>query len=115
MSDYSPDLSAVRRWVVKIGSSLLTADGRGLDTQRIAGWSAQIARLRNAGREVVLVSSGAVAEGMARLGWTRRPQMLSEVQAAASVGQAGLVEAYASCFQAHGLRTAQILLTHEDV
>lgn len=115
MIEQRQELAAVRRWVVKIGSSLLTDDGRGLDPQRIADWSAQIARLHSQGREVVLVSSGAVAEGLARLGWTQRPTTLSGVQAAASVGQAGLVEAYASCFKVHGLRTAQILLTHADV
>lgn len=115
MIERRTELASARRWVVKIGSSLLTADGRGLDKQRIAGWSTQIARLHAHGYEIVLVSSGAVAEGLARLGWVQRPNTLSEVQAAASVGQAGLVEAYAGCFQEHGLRTAQILLTHADV
>ena len=109
------DLPSARRWVVKIGSALLTADGRGLDRARLADWAAQIAALRAAGRQVVLVSSGAVAEGLVRLGWRERPASLSAVQAAASVGQAGLVEAYSRCFEAHGLRTAQVLLTHDDV
>jgi len=109
------DLSGARRWVVKIGSALLTADGRGLDTERLRNWAAQVAALHDRGCQVVLVSSGAVAEGLARLGWARRPSKLSEVQAAASVGQAGLVEAYSRCFEAHGLRTAQVLITHEDV
>lgn len=108
-------LGASRRWVVKIGSSLLTGAGRGLDHERIADWVAQIAALRNAGREITVVSSGAVAEGMVRLGWARRPQALNQLQAAASVGQMGLVEAYERQFQRHGLRTAQVLLTHDDV
>ena len=109
------DLPRARRWVVKIGSALLTADGRGLDRDRLAGWAGQIAALHAAGCQVVLVSSGAVAEGLVRLGWRERPASLSAVQAAASVGQAGLVEAYSRCFESHGLRTAQVLLTHDDV
>lgn len=108
-------LRQARRWVIKIGSSLLTADGKGLDVARMAGWVAQIAQLRASGSEVVLVSSGAVAEGMARLGWTKRPSELHELQAAAAVGQMGLVKAWESGFHGCGLRTAQILLTHEDV
>lgn len=108
-----------RRWVVKVGSALVTAQGRGLDHARIASWVAQIAQIHGFaqanGREIVVVSSGAVAEGMARLGWPQRPKALSELQAAASVGQMGLVEAYERCFQKHDLRTAQVLLTHEDV
>ena len=108
-------LASYRRWVVKIGSALLTADGQGLDHERLAGWAAQVAALRARGCQVVLVSSGAVAEGLVRLGWTRRPQTLIAVQAAASVGQAGLVEAYSRCFKDHGLQTAQVLLTHDDV
>lgn len=108
-------LKDARRWVVKIGSALLTADGRGLDATRLENWAAQIAALHAAGAQVVLVSSGAVAEGLVRLGWARRPTALNELQAAASVGQAGLVEAYNRCFKTHGLRTAQVLLTHDDV
>ena len=108
-------LKTARRWVVKIGSALLTADGRGLDTQRLENWAGQIAALHAAGAEVVLVSSGAVAEGLVRLGWPGRPTALNELQAAASVGQAGLVEAYNRCFKTHGLQTAQVLLTHDDV
>jgi glutamate 5-kinase len=104
-----------RRWVIKIGSSLLTNNGQGLATAAIDGWVAQIARLRRAGREVLLVSSGAVAEGMTRLGWRQRPSALHELQAAAAVGQMGLVQAYESRFQRFGLHTAQILLTHEDL
>ncbi len=108
-------LTKTRRWVVKIGSALLTNDGRGLDTAAIADWSAQIAALCEQGAQVVLVSSGAVAEGMKRLGWAERPHALHELQAAAAVGQMGLVQAYESCFQKHGKHTAQVLLTHEDL
>lgn len=108
-------LTDSRRWVVKVGSALVTAEGRGLDHARIHSWVAQIAQVRAGGREVVVVSSGAVAEGLARLGWTQRPKALNELQAAASVGQMGLIESYERCFQQHGLRTAQVLLTHEDV
>jgi glutamate 5-kinase len=104
-----------RRWVVKVGSSLVTARGVGLDRTAIGGWASQIAALREQGREVVLVSSGAVAEGMARLGLKKRPAVLHELQAIAAVGQMGLVQAWESAFQTHGLRTAQVLLTHEDV
>jgi len=106
---------ACRRWVVKIGSSLLTNDGQGLAVAAISGWVEQIARLRQDGRQVLLVSSGAVAEGMSRLGWKHRPHALHELQAAAAVGQMGLVQAYESRFQQFGLHTAQILLTHEDL
>jgi glutamate 5-kinase len=108
-------LAKSKRWVVKVGSSLLTAKGQGLDRKAIADWATQIAALRQDGREVVLVSSGAVAEGMARLGLRQRPAVLSELQAAAAVGQMGLVQAWESAFQQHGLHTAQVLLTHEDV
>ena len=108
-------LTTARRWVVKIGSALLTNDGVGLDREAIAAWVAQMARLREEGMELLLVSSGAVAEGMARLGWTQRPHALHQLQAAAAVGQMGLVEAWESAFGRHGLHTAQILLTHEDL
>ncbi len=108
-------LRRARRWVIKIGSALLTANGRGLDRARLQDWAEQIARLREEGREVVLVSSGAVAEGMRRLGWRQRPHAIHEQQAAAAVGQMGLVQAYERSFQAHGLHSAQILLTHADL
>ena len=108
-------LGQSRRWVVKVGSSLLTNDGRGLDHELMGAWVDQIARLRQAGVEVVLVSSGAVSEGVKRLGWSRRPQALHELQAAAAVGQMGLVQVYESSFQRFGLHTAQILLTHDDL
>jgi len=109
------DLTKTRRCVIKIGSALLTANGQGLDRDAIAGWVAQMAALHARGIEVVLVSSGAVAEGMMRLGWSQRPSALFEQQAAAAVGQMGLVQAYESCFQKHNIHTAQVLLTHEDL
>lgn len=104
-----------RRWVIKIGSALLTDEGRGLDRSAIAAWVEQMAQLRAAGKEVVLVSSGAVAEGMCRLNWVKRPHALHELQAAAAVGQMGLVQAYESQFARHHYHTAQILLTHDDL
>lgn len=108
-------LVSARRIVVKIGSALLTNDGRGLDLPAMADWVDQLAGLRAAGAEIVLVSSGSVAEGMNRLGWSRRPVHLHELQAAAAVGQMGLVQAWENQFQRHGIHTAQILLTHEDL
>lgn len=104
-----------RRWVIKIGSALLTNDGQQLDDTAIADWVRQILALRSAGLEIVLVSSGAVAAGMRRLGWSKRPQTLAELQAAASVGQAALVQVYEEHFQAGGVHTGQILLTHDDL
>lgn len=108
-------IKKTRRWVVKIGSALLTNDGRGLNQQGIANWVEQLAALKKQGIEVVLVSSGAVAEGMSRLGWGKRPHALHEQQAAAAVGQMGLVQTYESAFQRFGLHTAQVLLTHDDL
>ncbi len=108
-------IARARRWVIKIGSALLTNDGAGLNHAGLKDWAEQIAGLRKSGREVVLVSSGAVAEGMTRLGWTRRPQAIHELQAAAAVGQMGLIQAYESRFREHGLHSAQILLTHDDM
>ncbi|MFM1826869.1 MAG: hypothetical protein RLY67_250 [Pseudomonadota bacterium] len=108
-------VTACRRWVIKLGSSLVTNDGRGVDATAIEGFAAQMAGLRNAGIELVLVSSGAIAEGMKRLGWRERPHEIHDLQAAAAVGQMGLAQAYEAGFQSHGLKTAQILLTHEDV
>jgi glutamate 5-kinase len=104
-----------KRLVVKVGSSLVTNEGRGLDRAALARWAQQVATLHLQGREVVLVSSGAIAEGIQRLGWKRRPHALHELQAAAAVGQMGLIEVYESCFREHGLITSQILLTHEDL
>lgn len=109
------EFSAAKRIVVKVGSSLITKGGQGLDHVALAHWAEQIADLRKRGFEVALVSSGAIAEGMQRLGWKKRPHAVYELQAAAAVGQMGLVEAYESCFRKYGLHTAQILLTHEDL
>ena len=108
-------ISQARRWVVKVGSSLVTNDGRGLNTELIAAWVAQIAELRRRGIEIVLVSSGAVAEGITRMGWAERPSALYQLQAAAAIGQMGLVQAYESRFQEYGIHTAQVLLTHDDL
>ena len=108
-------VAAAGRLVIKVGSSLVTNEGQGLDHAALARWAAQIAELRRLKKEIVLVSSGAVAEGMQRLGWKRRPRALHELQAAAAVGQMGLVEGYESCFRKHDLHTAQVLLTHEDL
>src|ERR1700716_3619731 len=104
-----------KRFVVKVGSTLVTNRGAGLDASAIARWAGQVAKLRQAGKELVLVSSGAIAEGMQRLGWTRRPAAIHELQAAAAVGQMGLVQAYETAFSRFGFHTAQILLTHEDL
>src|SRR5690349_2575308 len=104
-----------RRFVVKVGSTLVTNHGAGLDASAIARWAGQVARLRQAGKELLLVSSGAIAEGMQRLGWARRPSAMHQLQAAAAVGQMGLVQVYESCFRQHGLHTAQVLLTHADL
>jgi len=115
LSDKRQSLRACKRVVVKIGSALLTNDGRGLCVEGLDTWVAQIAALRADGREVVLVSSGAVAEGMTRLGWKERPDDLHKLQAAAAVGQMGLVQAYEQRFRTHNLQTAQILLGHDDI
>ncbi len=108
-------IASARRLVVKVGSSLVTNDGRGLDHARLALWSEQIAKLTALNKEIVLVSSGAIAEGIKRLGWSKRPHALNELQAAAAVGQMGLIEAYERSFRQHKLATAQILLTHADL
>jgi glutamate 5-kinase len=104
-----------RRWVIKIGSALLTDEGKGLDRSLMQKWVEQIVALRESGIKVTLVSSGAVAEGMLRLGWEKRPGAIHELQAAAAVGQMGLIQAYESNFLQYGVKTAQILLTHEDL
>jgi glutamate 5-kinase len=108
-------LANARTLVVKVGSSLVTNEGRGVDAVAIARWAGEVAELRKAGRKVLLVSSGAIVEGMHRLGWAKRPHSMHELQAAAAVGQMGLVQCYESCFREHGLRTAQVLLTHADM
>ncbi len=108
-------MQTTQRWVVKIGSALLTRDGEGLDRQALAEWAGQMARLRQAGIEIVLVSSGAVAEGMSRMGWKVKPKALFEKQAAAAIGQMSLIHAYEVVFQQHGFHAAQVLLTHDDL
>jgi len=104
-----------RRWVIKIGSAMLTNDGEGLAQLRLKSWVDQIAELMDAGHEIILVSSGAVAEGMARMGFEQRPRHLYELQAMAAIGQMGLIRAYETCFEKKGRHTAQILLTHDDL
>ena len=103
-----------KRWVVKVGSSLVTDDGCGLHRGLIGDWAAQIARIVRDGRQVVLVSSGSIAEGVRELGWGERPQTLHALQAAAAVGQMGLMQGYRQAFAGHGVATTQVLLTHED-
>lgn len=115
VSDKRQALTRARRVVVKIGSALLTQDGHGLNVEGIGDWATQIAGLRQQKIDVVLVTSGAVAAGMQRLGHTRRPHALHELQAMAAVGQMGLVQAYETAFQRHGLHTAQVLVTHDDL
>jgi len=104
-----------KRIVIKVGSSLVTNQGAGLDLEALGNWARQIAALNASGHEVVLVSSGAIAEGMQRLGWKKRPASIHDLQAAAAVGQMGLVQAYESCFRKHDLHAAQVLLTHADL
>lgn len=107
--------SSARRWVIKIGSALLTDNGQRLDVQAIAGWVEQMAQLKDRGVEFVLVSSGAVAAGMSRLGWRQRPSAIHELQAAAAVGQMGLVQTYEQAFHKYGRATAQVLVDHDDL
>jgi glutamate 5-kinase len=104
-----------KRIVIKVGSSLVTNNGEGLDHAAIAMWADQMASLQKDGHEVLMVSSGAIAEGMQRLGWSKRPQEIHQLQAAAAVGQMGLVQVYESCFARFNLRSAQILLTNADL
>lgn len=108
-------IATTKRWVIKIGSALLTASGQGLDRQALGGWVDQMADWIEDGNEVILVSSGAVAEGMCRMGWNVRPDSLHELQAAAAIGQMGLIQAWESCFQRRGRHTAQVLVTHDDL
>ncbi|MDR2450886.1 MAG: glutamate 5-kinase [Candidatus Accumulibacter sp.] len=115
MTTKTTRVAEARRLVVKVGSALVTNDGEGLDTRAIGEWARQIAELFSLGREAVLVSSGAIACGMRRLGWNRRPGAVHQLQACAAVGQMELAQAYESAFQAHGLHTAQVLLTHDDL
>ena len=108
-------LKDATRVVIKVGSALVTNDGRGLDVAAIERWATQIANLQKMGKEVILVSSGAIAEGVLRLGWEKRPDKVYELQAAAAVGQMGLVQAYETHFREHGIGTAQVLLTHQNL
>lgn len=109
------NLSQAKLIVVKVGSSLVTAEGRGIDQAALNRWATQIAELKARGVNVIFVSSGAIAEGIKRLGWPKRPTALNELQAAAAVGQMGIAQAYEYAFAYHGIQTAQILLTHEDL
>jgi len=104
-----------RRLVIKVGSTLVTNEGKGLDHQAIGEWCRQMSALVREGREVIMVSSGAIAEGMKRLGWATRPHEIHELQAAAAVGQMGLAQIYESQLREHGLGSAQVLLTHADL
>ncbi len=113
--DYEHPAKSAKRWVVKVGSSLLTQNGQGLDAQFIQDLVAQIIQLRQRGIEVALVTSGAIAQGMKELGWTTRPKHTAELQAAAAVGQMGLVQFYQAQFSSHDVLSAQILLTHDDL
>lgn len=115
MSPTTTRIASARRLVMKVGSALVTNNGEGLDLAAIGEWARQIAELRQTGKEVVLVSSGAIACGMQRLGWSKRPHAVHELQAAAAVGQMGLAQVYESAFAKHGLHTAQVLLTHDDL
>ena len=108
-------LQHAHRIVVKVGSSLVTNEGRGVDADAVGNWCRQMARLAGEGRELVMVSSGAIAEGMKRLGWTTRPSEIHELQAAAAVGQMGLAQIYESKLREHGMGSAQVLLTHADL
>ena len=113
--DSSELLRGASRIVVKVGSSLVTNEGRGIDEAAIGQWSAQIAALVKSGRELIMVSSGAIAEGMKRLGWKTRPKMVNELQAAAAVGQMGLVQMYETKLSEQDVGSAQVLLTHADL
>ncbi len=108
-------IAEARRWVIKIGSALLTNKGGGLRIDGLDGWAEQIHALRQRGCQVVIVSSGATAEGITRLGWRKRPRAVHRLQAAAAVGQMGLIKAWESCFQSYRYHTAQVLLTHEVI
>ena len=115
MSSKRIQATSGKRWVVKVGSSLVTRDGHGLNMEAISDLTSQLATLIAAGKEIILTSSGAIAAGMHRLNWQNRPRAIFELQAAAAVGQMGLIQAYESCLQQHGLHSAQVLLTHADL
>ena len=109
------EIKETRRWVIKIGSALITDNGCGLKHDVLDSWVGQISTLTERGIDIVIVSSGAVAEGLTRLGWQDRPKIVSKLQAAAAVGQMGLIQAYEFCFQKYSKHTAQVLLTHDDI
>ncbi|CAK7059291.1 glutamate 5-kinase [Saezia sanguinis] len=115
LTDATQVLMQARRIVVKVGSSLVTNEGRGLDERAVGEWCRQLAALTKSGREVIMVSSGAVAEGMRRLGWPKRPKKIDELQAAAAVGQMGLAQMYETQLRKYGVQSAQVLLTHADL
>ncbi len=113
--DGQRQLKACKRIVVKIGSSLLTANGQGLDLEAISHWAKQIVDLHHAGHEMILVTSGAVAEGMVRMKLPHRPTDLPSLQACAAIGQMGLIQTWSSVLDRHHIKTAQVLLTHDDL
>ncbi len=115
MQPSSSVVQSARRVIIKAGSSLVTNEGRGVDLDAVSRWAGQIAGLRSAGKGVILVSSGAIAEGMRRLGWSQRPREMHQLQAAAAVGQMGLAQAYETAFRERGMVAAQVLLTHADL
>ncbi len=115
MSESRQKLIKTKRWVVKLGSALLTNEGCGLRVDSLKAWVKQIHELRQKGHEIVIVSSGAIAEGITRLGWDKRPHAVHDLQAAAAVGQMGLIKAWESCFLDYQIQTAQILLSHEVI
>lgn len=108
-------LGSSKRWVIKVGSALATNAGVGLNLDAIRDWAGQMVRLQKSGHEIVVVTSGSVAEGASRLGWSERPHVLNQLQAAAAVGQMGLVRGWDQAYEASGSRAAQVLLTHEDL
>ena len=109
------EIATSRRWVIKIGSALATKHGMGLNAEAIEDWAAQMVALKQAGHEIVVVTSGSIAEGAIRLGWTVRPHSIHELQAAAAVGQMGLIRAWELSYEKFGMHAAQILLTHDDL
>ena len=114
-SQRAAKIAGAKRWVVKIGSALATSQGVGLNLEAIESWAAQMVQLKKQGQEIVLVTSGSVAEGAARLGWRARPDSVHQLQAAAAVGQMGLIRAWESAYQKFGMHAAQVLLTHDDL
>ena len=115
MSKVRESIKSTKRWVIKIGSALITDNGCGLKHDNLDNWVNQISTLRERGIDIVIVSSGAVAEGLTRLNWKNRPNIIHKLQAAAAVGQMGLIQAYEVCFQKYNKHTAQVLLTHDDI